>query len=344
MILLRILLFPFTWLYYLVTEIRNRLYDQGLKPSVTFDIPVVSVGNLSIGGTGKTPMIEYLIRLLPDNIKIATLSRGYGRRTKGTRIADNADDALSIGDEPFQFYKKFGTHITVAVGEERALAIPLILHERPETKVILLDDAFQHRPVVPRFSILLTDYNRPFYNDYLLPSGRLRESRRSAERADVIIVTKCPENISEQEMKGIEKSIEKYTRRPVFFTRVHYGRPMPYTNAALTISQKVVLITAIANSKPLESYVDRTYSLLKHFNYRDHHYYTEGEIKSWIAISNESPDICFLTTEKDMVKLDAPEFQNLISGRPFFYLPIEIAFIKAGKDFDEMLLKIVQDA
>jgi tetraacyldisaccharide 4'-kinase len=343
MILLRILLFPFAWLYYVVTQIRNRLYEQGLKPSVTFDIPVVSVGNLSIGGTGKTPMIEYLIRLLQDKYKIATLSRGYGRQTKGIRIADPGDDALSIGDEPFQFYKKFGKHITVSVGEERALAIPLILQDRPETQVILLDDAFQHRQVVPRFSILLTDYSRPFYDDYLLPSGRLRESRHSAGRADVIVVTKCPDDISGRELQDIEKSIERYAGKPVFFTRIRYGSPMPFSNTTNNISQKFVLITAVANSKPLESYVGRTYSLLKHFDYRDHHYYTEGEIKSWLAVSNNSPEVCFLTTEKDRVKLDAPEFQHLISGRPFFYLPIEVAFIKDGKDFDELVLNIVKN-
>ena len=192
MILLRILLFPFSWLYYLITQIRNRLYDRGLKPSVKFELPVICVGNLTVGGTGKTPMIEHLIRLLQNRFKVATLSRGYGRATKGIRIAGPSENASTIGDEPFQFYTKFGKRITVAVGEERALAIPTILQECSDTQIILLDDGFQHRKVSPGFSILLTDYHRPFYNDFLLPSGRLRESRWGAERADVIVVTKCP--------------------------------------------------------------------------------------------------------------------------------------------------------
>lgn len=342
MILLRILLFPFSWLYYLVTDIRNRMYDRRLKPSVTFEIPVISVGNLSVGGTGKTPMIEYLIRLLRRQCRVATLSRGYGRKTTGFRIADPSDNARSLGDEPFQLYQKFGKDITVAVGEERALAIPLMLQEHEETQVILLDDAFQHRQVVPQFSILLTYYHKPFFNDYLLPSGRLRESRWSAQRADIIVVTKCPSEISAEEMMDIEKAIRDYAAKPVFFSTIRYGRATLFPNSNYRPIQKVVLITAIANASLIKAYVSNNYELQKHFDYRDHHYYDENDVKDWIQFAQANPDVVFLTTEKDKVKLDSPELRAAISPLCFYYLPIEVEFIKAGKDFDEMVLNVIK--
>jgi tetraacyldisaccharide 4'-kinase len=343
MILLRILLFPFSWLYYLVTDIRNRMYDRRLKPSVSFEIPVISVGNLSVGGTGKTPMIEYLIRLLDRQYNVATLSRGYGRKTTGFRIANPTDNAKSLGDEPFQLYQKFGNDITVSVGEERALAIPLILQEHEETQVILLDDAFQHREVVPQFSILLTDYHKPFFNDHLLPAGRLRESRWSAQRADIIVVTKCPSEISADEMMDIEKAIRAYAVKPVFFSTIRYGAATVFSNCNNNIQiQKVALVTAIASPSLVKDYVSHHYALLKHFDYRDHHYYNANDIKDWKQFAKTNPDVIFLTTEKDRVKLESPDFQAAISPLCFYYLPIEIEFIKAGKDFDEMVLNVAK--
>jgi tetraacyldisaccharide 4'-kinase len=344
MILLRILLFPFSWLYYLITEIRNRLYDRGLKPSVKFDLPVICVGNLTVGGTGKTPMIEHLIRLLQNRFKVATLSRGYGRATKGIRIAGPSESAATIGDEPFQFYTKFGKRITVAVGEERALAIPTILQEYSDTEIILLDDGFQHRKVSPGFSILLTDYHRPFYNDFLLPSGRLRESRSGAERADVIVVTKCPAHISEERMIEIERSIRHYAEKPVFFTNIRYGNPTSFNNNSSLPTKQIVLVTGIGNSKPLETYAKENYRLIKHLAFNDHHTYTERDIKTLTNLKNTHPQASFLTTEKDKVKLEAPQFQKMLNGLPLFYLPIEIDFIKAGKDFDEIVLNVIQRA
>jgi tetraacyldisaccharide 4'-kinase len=344
MILLRILLFPFACLYYVITQIRNRLYDQRLKPAIKFDLPVLSVGNLAVGGTGKTPMIEYLIRRLKKNYRVATLRRGYGRNTKGIRIAGLADDATTLGDEPFQFYKKFGNGITVAVGEERALAIPMILQEHPDTQIILMDDAFQHRRVVPGFSILLSDYNRPFYKDLLLPSGRLRESRWGAKRADVIIVTKCPAGISSAEMMAIEGSIRHYAERPVFFTGIRYGNPSPFLNTRAAVTQDIVLMTGIANSKPLERHIKTHYTLIKHIAFKDHHAYSAGDLESLRAILKVNPKVSIITTEKDMVKIDVSQFQKIIADLPLFYLPIEIDFIKDGKDFDEIVLNMIQRA
>jgi tetraacyldisaccharide 4'-kinase len=344
MILLRILLFPFACIYGLVTNIRNRMYDLGLKPSVKFDTPVISVGNLTVGGTGKTPMIEHLIRLLNARFKVATLSRGYGRKTRGIRIGNDEDDAETLGDEPLQLYLKFGSQITVAVGEERALAIPTILQTRPETQIILMDDAFQHRQVKPLFSILLTDYHRPFYNDFILPAGRLREGRSGANRADVIVVTKCPQDVSSDQMMQIQKSITAYGEKPVFFTRIRYGQPVAFPRLTKPLSRNVALVTAIANSKPLHAYISGNFNMVKHFEYEDHHSYTEKDIYSWLSYARNHQDLSFITTEKDKVKIDKPCYQKLLTGMSFFYLPIAIDFEKNGEDFDEMVLNVLEGA
>jgi tetraacyldisaccharide 4'-kinase len=344
MILLRILLLPFSGIFLLITHVRNYLYDHGLKPSVKFELPVISVGNLSVGGTGKTPMIEHLIRILAGEFQLATLSRGYGRKSKGIRMASAKESPLTIGDEPFQFYKKFGDRVTVAVGEERALAIPTILQEYPQTEIILLDDAFQHRRVSPSLSILLSDYNRPFYGDVPLPAGRLREGRRGAARADIIVVTKCPPEISDDEMMDIEKLIRLYAEKPVFFTSIRYGNPLPFSNNLTSPTQNAMLISGIANSKPLEDYVSQNYRLLKHLKFKDHHTYTDSDIEAMAREVGRNPEMSIMTTEKDKVKLEMPEFQATVSKLPFFYLPIEIDFLKDGKDFDEIVLNHVKRA
>ena len=342
MILLRILLSPFSWIYYAVSQLRNRMYDRGLKPSVQFEVPVISVGNLSVGGTGKTPMIEYLVRLLQAEHKVASLSRGYGRKSRGFRIAEPKDNAQTLGDEPFQLYKKYGTNITVSVGEERALAIPLILQDHEDIQVILLDDAFQHRRVVPRFSILLTDYHKPFFDDYVLPSGRLREGRSNANRADVIVVTKCPATISQEQIGAIANSIRKYTEKPIFFSAIRYGIATPFPNSASKPIQKIALITAIANADPLIDHVSHRYTLIKHFAYRDHHFYSREDVSAWTRFASQNPDTVFLTTEKDKAKLEAPELQKEWSSLSFYYLPIELEFIKGGREFDEMIINVVK--
>jgi tetraacyldisaccharide 4'-kinase len=338
--MLRVLLFPVALLYDIITSIRNRLYDMGYKPSTGFDIPVIGVGNLAVGGTGKTPMIEYLIRLLAPNYSIATLSRGYGRKTKGFRVATKADHAATIGDEPYQFYKKFQTGVVVAVGEERALAIPLIIDQHPETNVILMDDAYQHRKVKPCFQLVLTDYSNPFYNDLLLPAGRLRESRKGIVRADVVIVTKCPPDISEEEKIEIERSIRYYTDKPVFFTKIRYGVATPLSRMGEP-PNRVILVTGIANHKPLLHYVDANFELVQHVAFPDHHAYTVVDLKKIVDLAVKENAVVF-TTEKDAVKLEGDKLGAILSAVPFFYLPIEMEFLKNGKDFDEMILNVLQ--
>lgn len=336
---LTILLYPFSVLYDAVTSIRNRLYDTGIRPSARFGIPLVGVGNLSVGGTGKTPMIEYLIRLLSDGYRLATLSRGYGRKTKGIRIASEKESAVTIGDEPMQFYRKFADKAVVAVGEDRALAVPYILHSHPEVNVILLDDAFQHRRVKPSFQILLTAYNHLFVEDYLLPAGRLRESKRGAMRADVIVVTKCPANISDDEMISIESSIRRYSKKAVFFTSICYGSVLPSNGIASYKPDRVILVTGIANPGPMDEYLRKNYEVVRQFSFPDHHAYSPQDLET-VCDAAAAENAAVVTTEKDLVKIEVGVFQR--RSVPLYYLPIEIEFLKDGKEFDEMVLNAVK--
>lgn len=340
--MLRIILFPFAILYDLVTRVRNYMYDRRLKPSVAFDVTTISVGNLTVGGTGKTPMIEHLIRVLGPQYEVATLSRGYGRNTKGFRIAGPDDNATTIGDEPFQIYNKYGDQVKVAVCEDRAFAIPNILQESDrDDHVILLDDAFQHRRVRPSFNILLSDYSRPFYKDFLLPAGRLRESRSSARRADAIVITKCPHDISDDTMMDIEKSVRRYAASPVFFTKIHYGEPVPFGKDG-RISDKVILVSGIAYTKPLREYVSQSFQLVNHLDFPDHYAYQTRDVASLEMLASRHPDASILTTEKDMVKLNVGNFRQHIQKLPIFFLPVETEFMKNGEDFDAMVTNVVR--
>lgn len=332
------LLLPFAVLYDAITSIRNRLYDSGTRPSAKFEIPVVGVGNLAVGGTGKTPMVEYLIRLFAAERKIATLSRGYGRRTKGIRIAGLSDTPATVGDEPYQMYRKFGEQAVIAVGEERALAIPYVLAEYPETSLIILDDAFQHRRVTPSIQILLTDCHRPFFSDWILPAGRLRESRRGARRADVIVVTKCSPNMTDEETIAITHKISRYSDKPVFFSTIGYKKLVRVAGNAQQPTNKVVLLSAIANPKPFETYVSRNHRLVAHLKFPDHHEYTSAELESAcdLALSHGA---VVVTTEKDIVKIDANIFERGSVG--LYYLPIEMELLKNGKEFDELIRNAV---
>lgn len=338
--LLVILLYPFAILYDLITRLRNHLYNLGMKPSIGFELPVICVGNLTVGGTGKTPHIEYLIRLLKSSKKVATLSRGYGRKTSGFLLASEQPQASAIGDEPMQFYQKYSEDIVVAVGEQRAFAIPSILQSHEETEVILLDDAYQHRKVRPSYTILLTDYNRPFYRDFVLPAGRLRESRLGANRADVVIVSKCPDQLSEQERTSIITKIQKYTSEntAIFFTGIRYGKPIPL-NGKHGEFEEVLLLTGIAKPEPFEHYISQEFQLIDHITLADHVHYTTSVLHKirnrFDAISSTKKAI--ITTEKDAVKLKE---QAQLADLPIYYIPIEVYFLdEEGQRFDELILK-----
>jgi len=349
MIFFKIILLPFSFLYYLVTTLRNHLFNIGYSHSFKFDIPVINVGNLRVGGTGKTPHVEYLISLLKDRYKVATLSRGYGRRTQGFIIADEDSDASLIGDEPMQYYRKFAQDIVVNVCEDRAYAIPQILFEREETQVILLDDAYQHRTVIPSLNILLSDFKNPFYKDWLLPSGRLRESRHGASRADVIIISKCPENLSKSQMKDIKREVRKYCKEstPVFFTSFKYGQPKAIydTHIEPAGNANVLLFSGIADSEVLRKKIDSDYKLTKNIDFSDHHKYSENDIQSIIRAFNEikEENKFILTTEKDMVKLTDKRIIEIFSGYPVFYIPVEVYFLYEEQKFDDLVIRTITD-
>jgi tetraacyldisaccharide 4'-kinase len=341
--MLKLLLFPFAVLYDIVTRVRNHLYDKGLKPSVRFDLPVIGVGNLSVGGTGKTPIIEYLVRLLSTEYKVATLSRGYGRDSRGFLVASKDTNANLVGDEPDQFFRKFGGDVTVAVGEERALAIPLLLQEVDDLDVVLLDDSFQHRRVRPSLNILLTDFSRPFYDDLLLPAGRLRESAYGATRADLILVTKCPPATGEDKLMDVEKRIRAITSKPVFFTSISYGNPLPFGLMNEVSGKEIVLVTGIANAGPLVEFVQKNFTMVSHLSFADHHRYSRGDMERLIR-ATDGGRIPVITTEKDMVKMDIPDFAGFTSKMPLFYLPITVQFLKNGQEFNEIIQNHVSAA
>lgn len=315
--LLRYLLFPIVPFYYLVTWMRNRLYDLGIKKSTTYDFPVICVGNLSVGGTGKTPMIEYLIRILKQEYSVATLSRGYKRSTDGFVIADETASASSIGDEPFQFYKKF-KDIIVCVDADRRNGISNLMQLEHPPQLVLLDDAFQHRKVKANFNILLTPYSELYVNDMLLPTGNLREPRSGAKRADLIVVTKSPESISEHEKNRVIKSLKPENNQSVFFSWIAYSNLIKNTSEEKHLNdlsdRNFTLVTGIANSKPLVDYLKSKNLNFEHLNFGDHHAFTSKEIDDLKSKK------LILTTEKDFMRL-TPYFKD---NQSIFYLPIEL--------------------
>ena len=332
MILLRKVLFPFAIFYGFITSLRNYLYDKGILKSYSFDIPVIAVGNLSVGGTGKTPQIEYLIRLLSPNYKVATLSRGYKRKSEGFVLADASSNAEILGDEPFQYYKKF-PKIQVAVDADRRNGIEQLLKQNAKPEIILLDDAFQHRKVKAGFYILLTAYGDLYCDDIMLPTGNLRESRNGAERADVIIVTKCPPNITETEQKTIKKKLGGSS--PVFFSSIDYDDKVYNNTESLAVSnlnltQKIVL-AGIAKPKPFFYFLKSDTDEIMIFP--DHHHFTESDI---LSIKSKAKDKIIITTEKDFVRLDAK-----ILATQLYYLPIKSKFVSNQEAFDQTILNYV---
>ena len=329
---LRKLLFPFAILYGLITSIRNFLYDVGLLKAYSFNIPVIAVGNLSVGGTGKTPQIEYLIRLLSPQYKIATLSRGYKRLSKGFVLADSTANAASLGDEPFQYYKKF-PQIQVAVDADRRNGITQLLAQKVKPEVILLDDAFQHRKVKAGFYVLLTSYDDLFCNDFILPTGNLRESRSGAKRATMIVVTKCPPTISEQEQEAIKKKIN--IEVPLFFSCIEYDDKV-YNNTetlsvATTKSEAKVLLAGIAKPKPFLEYLQGENDEVMIFP--DHHDFSERDI---VAIQNKAKEKIIVTTEKDFVRIE-----NKAAITSLYYLPIKSKLLNHQEEFDSRVTQYV---
>ena len=333
--ILRKLLFPVALIYWLVTFIRNFLYDTGFIKSETFDVPIIAVGNLSVGGTGKSPQIEYLIRLLSDQYQVATLSRGYKRSTTGFVLADENANAKTLGDEPFQFYTKYPKTI-VAVDENRVEGIEILLDLHNKPNVILLDDAFQHRKVQAGFYILLTAYDDLFCDDFILPFGNLREPISGKNRADMIIVTKCPNDIDELAQKKIKQKLN--VSQAVYFTTIAYDEFVYNESEKISVkeikSEEKVVVAGIAKPKPFFDFLEANTRETMIFS--DHHNFEEKDIA---AILDKAKNNKIITTEKDYVRL-----KGLLSKEQLYYLPIQSQFIHSSVDFDEKIMNYVEQS
>jgi tetraacyldisaccharide 4'-kinase len=334
--LLRKILFPFAILYGFITSIRNFLFDKGILKATFFDLPVIAVGNLSVGGTGKTPQIEYLIRLLSDKYKVATLSRGYKRKSEGFVLADENSNAEILGDEPFQFYQKF-PNVLVAVDANRTNGIQQLLSQKEKPEIILLDDAYQHRKVKAGFYILLTAYGDLYADDFMLPTGNLRESRSGSERASIVVVTKCPKNLSEEEQNAIRLKLKLSSSQQVFFTFIDYDEEIYSKNERIAVSEvkaeSKLLLAGIAKPKPF-------FDFLKNENdecltFPDHHHFSDADLES---IQSKANGRKIITTEKDYVRLKDSKIVSQL-----YYLPIKSTFINHQQNFDAAILDYVKE-
>lgn len=341
----RILLLPFSLLYWLGIGVRNWLYDRNVLKTSAFGLPLICIGNLSVGGTGKSPMVEYLVDTLKDRYKVATLSRGYKRKTKGYALANENSTALDIGDEPMQFHLKFPT-VPVAVGEERIEAIPQLLHDKPETNIIILDDAFQHRQVKAGLNIILTEYSNLFTRDFYLPTGDLRDLKSSYKRADIIVVTKCKPDLTETEKNKLIREIGPLPHQRVYFTAISYGALYHIKNGTTFTtdpSTEVLLVTGIANPRPLKKLLEEQSHSYHMLQYADHHIFTIddlNEIRSRFR-KIETKNKIIITTEKDAVRL--VKFDAEIADMPLYVLPVRHQFLfNEGANFDLQVTDFIQ--
>lgn len=336
---LRKLLLPFSFVYGFITWIRNKCFDYGFFKSYSFDIPIIAVGNLRVGGTGKTPHIEYLINLLKLHNKVAVLSRGYGRKTNGFLLAKEGLTALDLGDEPFQYFLKF-PEIVVAVDEKRVNGIKQLLQLQNMPEVILLDDALQHRSVKPGLSILLTSFDDLYVDDFLMPMGNLREYQSGAKRADMVIVTKSPLEISVEHQSKIKNRLNLASSQQLYFSAISYDESLKGGKDSLTIAElihyDVLLITGIANPKPLTSYLQHQKIKFKLLQFADHHVYSEKDIfkikRDFNQLTSENKII--LTTEKDYVRIFA-HLENC------YFISIKTVILNQEADFNQKIKNYV---
>ncbi|WP_221390968.1 tetraacyldisaccharide 4'-kinase [Dyadobacter sp. NIV53] len=337
---IKVILTPLSWLYGLITSIRNLLYDKRILSSEKPAQFTISVGNITVGGTGKTPLTEYLVRLLSPTFNLAILSRGYGRKTKGFLLADSFSTAAEIGDEPLQYFNKFNKKITVAVCENRVKGAENIHFHHPGNNLLLLDDAFQHRAIIQDVKLLLSDFSRPFYKDLPFPAGRLRETRDGASRADAVIVTKCPAGLTTQEKEEIILNIHKYSRQeiPVYFSAIKYAEPVSYAENPVQL-KNVKLVAGIANPDTFVAYMKQRSNVIEEIIYPDHYNYTAEDLERLIKYLKN--DTFVVTTEKDMVKLKPLTEKSGVS-RHFAYVPIAVDFGNDTEEFDQWIVQQIQ--
>ncbi len=333
-------------LYRIILIVRNKLYDRGILKSRRFDMPVINVGNLSMGGTGKTPTVEYLINKLGGSFRLAMLSRGYGRKTKGFKMADAACTYEDLGDEPLQYFKKF-PEITVAVDENRVEGVDRLLEDENPPEVILLDDAFQHRKITAGLNILLTEYQRLYSDDRLFPAGRLRDLKSSAQRADIIVVSKSPDTLSEQDKALVINKLNPTERQKVFFSHLDYKPMQPLNAAARNIAAEnadaVLLFCGIARPNPLIDRLKTQFKQVEALTFADHHAYTENDIKKVLrqfeSLAGERKII--VTTEKDAARLTNSPYLCQFESAPLYDLPVSVRFDEEEK-FNEEILNYVR--
>ncbi len=344
---LRLLLYPVSLLYGFIMFFRNLLFDLRILPSLEFSFPIIGIGNLSCGGTGKTPHTEYLIRLLSPPYFIGILSRGYGRNTKGFLLVSKHSQAKSVGDEPLQYASKF-ENIKVAVDEKRKHGIQTLMQHYPNLDLLILDDVFQHRYVKPGLSILLTDYHHLYTEDQMLPTGMLREFRCGAKRADLIVVTKTPKIFSPITRRRIIEDLHLGKHQRVLFSYLKYGDPIPVFDPRLLYPQKtkvILLITGIAYDDPLREHLQRYCSELIVMKFPDHYQFEEKDV----ALMNSryqdilSKQKVIITTEKDVMRLKTPLLSNFFKDLPLFYLTVEVEFHKEDKNvFNHYIINYVE--
>lgn len=345
---LRLLLYPLSLLYGVITWARNRLYDQGVLTEIEFDMPTIAVGNLSVGGTGKTPHVEYLIRLLSSHYQVATLSRGYNRETRGYLFADDNATARTIGDEPMLFHLHYD--VRVGVGERRALALPQLLMDAPDTEVILLDDAFQHRSIKPGLNIMVTEYSHLFTRDHIVPFGRLRESRKGYQRADCLIVSKCPAHMDSAERQRLVAEIRPQPHQRIFFTRLKYGscyEMLTGEKEHILPDTKVILACGIADPTSLWDYLRTMTRDVRLLRFPDHHYFSSDDLGLMEDGLSQLGDgfKMIITTEKDAVRLALLEDEIVSRKLSVYVVPLEIGFLSGEKEtFDEYIFNFVNQA
>lgn len=357
-----LLLKPLSYGYGLITFLRNKMFDYGVLEQRKFDIPVLVVGNIAVGGTGKTPHTEYLIDLLHTRYHIGVLSRGYNRRTKGFRLATEDSNASEIGDEPYQIYRKFSSKgVTVAVCEDRCHGIDRLREIDPSINLIILDDAYQHRYVKPTASIVLTEYLRPVFNDSMLPAGHLRESIGSLHRADIVIVTKCPEPMKQLEYRLFDKNLGLYPYQQLYFSKYTYGELTPlYPDLAtakpdlgkMTADDTIVILAGIAHPKLFIKEIRKSKAKIKGLIFNDHHNFSKKDIAELIQkikTSSNPAKTIVVTTEKDAMRLlNFPGLPKSLKRR-IYYLPIKVKFIPnlaspnqaASREFADSLIKML---
>ncbi|MDO4758258.1 MAG: tetraacyldisaccharide 4'-kinase [Rikenellaceae bacterium] len=340
-----LLYMPLSFLYGMVVNLRHNLFDWGVLKSEKFDIPIICIGNITVGGTGKTPMAELLINFLKRSHNVALLSRGYGRRTKGYREVTIDAHYRDVGDEPLQIKRKFPDTVVV-VCEKRVEGIKRVRAEHPEVNLIVMDDGFQHRYVQPKINVLMVDSTRPIQNDKMLPAGTLRDQPEQLYRAHYFVVTKCPEKMAPIDRRILRKVLIKYAYQRIYFTRFESFTPQPvFQNEAdmvpLIQRGKIIALSGIGNPKPFLQTLSEKYRIVDEVTLKDHHVYRVRDIQNLEQLLRKNPGAVIVTTEKDAVKMGRSEKIPALVRRSLYYMPIDITFIEdSATDF---LQKIEED-